>query len=64
MGWGWGGGGTNAADTYSRQPYHLHVLTAWKSLEPQPPGTLCACTGIALPFFFLRMLGARGGAVG
>jgi hypothetical protein len=38
--WGW-----KAASTYSWQPYHLHVLTVWKS------GTLGACPGIYRPCF-------------
>jgi hypothetical protein len=30
------------------------VPTVLKILEPQPAGTLRACTGIALPFLFIK----------
>jgi hypothetical protein len=45
----WGAEGVGA---WSRLPYHLHVLTFWKSgrLNPlEPSGPCQARTGIALP---------------
>jgi len=44
-------GGVNAAGTYGRQTYHIHVLTVLKSeslktLEPSAP--VQGCTGMAL----------------
>jgi len=35
-----------AAGAYSRQPYHHHVPTVWKSWKPQPLGSLGACPGL------------------
>jgi hypothetical protein len=46
--------GVKVAGAYGSQTYHLPVPNVLKFWEPQPPGTLRACTGLHKDCFLLH----------
>ena len=54
--WGWGVKGGRCIELTTLLPSCVNCLEIW---DPQPPGTLRACNGIALPFYVVYLMKTR-----